>query len=275
MQRTLRPQSLVSAVAILVAILIVPGASAAPPTPKPPTVAPVTAKPPAAVGNAQSVPRLADNPVINSFSTPTPKIVQGDPLRFDWIVVPGTGGSPITKVTINGPTGTTPYTSTLASGSYTLSSTAAVGFSATLTFTLTAWNAKGNTSTRITTVKMITGEEAWRKIEIMNMDSRPVNFSVGMPVDFQVFIKNHSDDAVVKSVEIYLLQAAQGGTKVVAKLMDVTLPPGKPTWQTLQDTGFTPAANGVYTLDIVYRGWHKTKNFKTAPTTMYTIQSAP
>jgi hypothetical protein len=258
MKHTLRSQSLISAVAIFVLILFfVPGASAAPPTPKPPV----------AVGNLPSVPQLADNPIIQSFSTPTPKIVQGDPLRVDWNVVPGTGGSPITQVTIINKVGGIVHGSTSATGSYTLSSTASLGGTATFTLMVRAMNAKGNFSTQSMTVNTITATEAWSKITIKDLAANPVRFYVGTPIDFEVYITNNNFGIVVKPVNIFITQ----GTRVVANLTDAELsyPTSK---RTLRDSGFQAVLGGTYTVDLEYKGLHKTRIYRTVPTTIYSIE---
>lgn len=205
-------------------------------------------------------PPLIDNPIIQSFNVSPVAVVQGDSITMSWNVSPGPGLSPITSVVItvegatvfNGPTAT----------STTIRPFTWIGEK---TFTLTARNNAGKTSTITRTVRGISLIEAMSKITIANMEANPQRFLPGQPIDFKVVINNGNPGFNIHPVNIFITQ----GTRVVGNKVNANLPPGA-VMQSLQDSGFN-AAGGYYIVDLEYRGQHKTRNFMAKPITMYTI----
>lgn len=251
-----------------VAVVVVLASSAFAVTPPPLVKAPgAIAAPPANIPS--TIPKLADNPIIKSFTVSPGNIVQGDAIYVSWNITHGVGGSPIQPVTIardgvmvlaNGPS---------VQSSFPLSTPSAVG---TNTLTLTARNAAGNISTQTANFTTISANQAWANISIENMDASPIQFAVGQPVDLKVLVKNTNPGVTVKGVNIFVTS----GARVVANQTDVSLAPGSPTWLTLRDNGFVaPSPGGVYKVELQYKGGSKIKNFITVPTTLYTIAPGP
>lgn len=244
--------------AMLYLAMLTAVASAAPPTALKPSTGIVAQKP---------LP-LVDNPIIHSFNSypfsVAQGVVQGADFSLSWNVTPGPGSSPISSVTIS-----VDGSSIFSNPSQNSSHTRPFVWVGEKTFILTARNAAGNTSTLSKAVRGISISEAMSKITIMNMDANPQRFLPGQPIDFKVTINNANTGIPIHQVNIFITQ----GSRVVANLTNTSLIPGAFV-RTLQDSGFT-ATGGYYTVDLEYKGQHKTKTFMTKPVTMYTIDPAP
>jgi hypothetical protein len=106
------------------------------------------------------------------------------------------------------------------------------------------------------------------KVTIYNLEANPQRFSPGQPIDFTVVISNANSGLPLRPANIFVTQ----GSRVVGNRTNINLNPGSQTF-VLQDSGFT-AVGGVYTVDVEFKGQHKTRTFMTKPVTMYTIDPA-
>ncbi len=228
----------------------------------PPTVA---AQVPAKAPAGKSIPAPAppaDLPVITIFNALPATLVQGDALNFSWMAIPGPGGSPITRVTLTADGVPLP----IASGVNTFTCT--YTWVGPKTFTLTAYNATGSSS-KVRPIQGISIAEAMRNLIISNMEADPTRFGVGQSIDFKVLISNGNAGRTLYDANIFVTQ----GSRVVGNLTATAITPGGSV-KTMRDSGFV-ATGGTYTVDVEYKGQHKTKNFATKPVTMYTLDPVP
>lgn len=225
-------------------------AIAAPPAVQAPAVGITIPKPPA----------LIDNPLIQSFTVSPGNVVQGDQVSFSWSVASGPGNSPISMVTIS-----LDGAVIFNNPSQTFTHTRVFTWTGEKNFTLTVRNAAGKTTSIAKSIRGVPLAEAMSKVTIANMDANPQRFSPGQPIDFKVVINNTNAGLNIHPVNIFITQ----GSRVVGNKMNTNLPPGT-FMQSLQDSGFT-ATGGLYTVDLEFRGQHKSRTFKTKPVTMYTI----
>lgn len=208
---------------------------------------------------------VADNPIIQSFNVIPALVVQGDPISANWHVVRGPGGSPVTSavLTVDGATWA-------GSGAEHFSGPPRpFTWAGEKTFTLTVRNAAGKTTTQTRTVRGVSLAEALSKVNIVNMEANPQRFSVGQPIDFRVMISNTNPGLVLKSVNVFVTQ----GSRVVGNRTNFNLGPGNQVI-TLQDSGFN-ASGGQYTVDLEFKGQHRTRRFVTKQVPMYTLDPMP
>ena len=218
-----------------------------------------------APGMSNPKPAPADLPIITSFNVNPASLVYGDTLSINWVVIPGPGGSPITRIALTADSVPLPIVSGV--NSYTFP----YNWAGPKTFTLTAYNATGS-SFKVSRVHGSSVQEAINNITIVNMEASPINFKVGQPIDFLVFINNRNPMPLL-SANVFVTQ----GSRVVGNMTNTNLAPtgsgGPGISRTIRDTGFT-GSDGTYTVDVEYKGLHKTMNFVTKPVTVYTIQPA-
>jgi len=222
-------------------------------------------KAPAAVKEIPKTPPVADNPLIQSFTVGPAVVVQGDPISVSWHVVRGPGGSPVVSavLTVDGATW-------FSSGAeYFNGSPRPFPWTGEKTFVLTVRNAAGKTATQSKTVRGVSLADALNNLKILNMEANPQRFSPLQPIDFQVVIGNATPGLVLKPVNIFVTQ----GNRVVGNRTNLNINPGN-QFITLQDTGFT-ATGGQYTVDVEFKGKHKTRNFVTKQVQMYTLDPVP
>lgn len=211
---------------------------------------------------------LPDEPDIRSFALTSPSgpVIQGDTATFTWNVKPGARGegSPISAISI------TEEQPVVWRGDGNASSAAlTLNTPGSRTFKLLATNRAGKTSSKSISVNVVRPSDLMSKVTITNLDAAPAVFASGQPVDFQVSVRNDNTGIPLRPVNIYVTYAG----RVVGTLTDLTLPPGPTPYRfTLRDSGSTATAGSAYVVDVEFRGLHKTRNFKTLPVTMYTIE---
>jgi len=230
------------------------------PGPKPPLKAPAGPEIPS---TAVTVP---DDPVIREFTGPTYPVVNGSEITLRWGVVPGTGGSPITDVTIVAPY--LPDAPMLPIGERRVLFLGG-DFPEERRYRLTATNRAGRSTSRTLTVQHILIREALDQLEIF-LRTNPQEFRAGRPVDLEIGFSNR-EGAPLAGMNMIVTQ----GGRTVGSLRDVRIEHGtaSATFR-LPDTGFTGAV-GDYTVDVEYRGVHRLKRFRTVLAPYFTIAPTP
>jgi hypothetical protein len=230
--------------------------------PKPPASPPPPPVQPKVPGKTLSVP---DDPVIREFTGPTYPVVQGTEVTLRWSVEPGPGGSPLTNVSIVASHIPPGFSSIPPHGERTFVFLAG-DFAETLTYRLTATNGAGRSVSRTLTVRHILIRDALNQLEI-SLLSDPLEFRAGRPVDLKIDFSNR-DGAPLLGMNIIVTH----GSRTVGSLRDVRIGHGTglATFR-LPDTGFT-GAPGEYTVDVEYRGVHRSKRFGTVPAPYFVIR---
>lgn len=215
---------------------------------------------------------LPDQPEIRSFTAATAPVIQGDTVTFSWDVVPGVRGegAPIIDMTITDDQ--LQGVVWRGTGSSSTSAAVVMNFPGNRTFTLRVRNRLGHVSSKTVSVNVLKASDLMANISILNLEANPRYFQSGQPVDFQVVIRNGNSGIDIRPVNIYVTQAG----RVVGTLSNLSIfqaVGSKPNNQvfTLRDSGSTATTNAAYTVDVEFRGLHKTRTFKTIPVTMYSI----
>jgi len=208
---------------------------------------------------------LVDEPLIKIFNIVPAVVVQGDPVTANWHAIRGPGGSPVTSavLTVDG--------ATFASSTAELFHGPPRPFDwvGEKTFVLTVRNAAGKTATRSLTVRGVSVAEAVNRINVVNLETNPPQFSAGQPIDFKVMISNTIPGLTLYPVHLFVTQ----GNRVVGNRTHLSVGPGSSIIP-LQDRGFI-ATGGMYVVDLEYKGQHKTRRFVTKSVPMYTLDPTP
>jgi len=111
--------------------------------------------------------------------------------------------------------------------------------------------------------------EAVNRINVVNLETNPPQFSAGQPIDFKVMISNTIPGLTLYPVHLFVTQ----GNRVVGNRTHLSVGPGSSIIP-LQDRGFI-ATGGMYVVDLEYKGQHKTRRFVTKSVPMYTLDPTP
>ncbi|MFB3884114.1 MAG: hypothetical protein ACE144_02730 [Thermodesulfobacteriota bacterium] len=229
-----------------------------PKTPASPPPSPVQPKVP---GKTLTAP---DDPVIREFTGPAYPVVQGTEVTLRWRVEPGPGGSPITNVSI-----IAPYLPDEPSRPIGERRFLFLGgdYAEDRPYRLTATNGIGRSASRTLTVRHILIRDALDQLGI-SLRANPPEFRAGRPVDLAIDFSNR-EGAPLLGMNIIVTH----GGRTVGSLRDVRVGHGTglATFR-LPDTGFT-GAPGEYTVDVEYRGVHRSKRFGTVPAPYFVIRS--
>jgi hypothetical protein len=232
------------------------GGPKAPASPPPPPVQPKVP------GKTLSVP---DDPVIREFTGPNYPVVQGNEVTLRWRVEPGPGGSPITDINIVASYLPVPEVPLRPIGEHRFIFLGG-DFAEDRTYRLTATNRAGRSASRTLTVRHILIRDALDQLQIF-LRTDPPEFRAGRPVDFEIDFSNR-EGAPLLGMNVIVTQ----GSRTVGSIRDVRIGHGTglATFR-LPDAGFT-GAPGEYTVDVEYRGVHRSKRFGTVPAPYFVIR---